>query len=85
MEDDTISVEFKIHDTYKQLNLQGFKFTKFDPIKKIVIALRYQFPIKLCYGITIHKSQGMSIPYLEIDCKSARLPGQIGVAVGRVF
>ncbi|CAG2220719.1 PIF1 [Mytilus edulis] len=31
----------------------------------------------------IHKSQGMSLQYLSIDCSNACFPGQIGVAVGR--
>ena len=33
--------------------------------------------------MTIHKSKGMTIPALEIDCKHATNPGQIGVPVGR--
>lgn len=83
IEDEIITVDFQIHGACKLVNLQRFKFTKFEPVKKIVIASRYQFSIKLCFGVTIHKSQGMSIPNLGIDCKVACLPGQIGVAVGR--
>lgn len=71
IEDEIITVDFQIHGACNLVNLQRFKFTKFDPLKKIVIASRYQFPIKLCFGATIHKSQGMSIPNLEIDCKVA--------------
>jgi ATP-dependent exoDNAse (exonuclease V) alpha subunit len=41
-------------------------FTTFDPVEKIVIAKRVQFPLKACYGIAIHKSQGMTLPELEI-------------------
>lgn len=85
IEDEIITVDFQIHGACNLVNLQRFKFTKFDPLKKIVIASRYQFPIKLCFGVTIHKSQGMSIPNLEIDCKVACHSGQIGVAVGRAI
>lgn len=35
------------------------------------------------FGFTIHKSQGMDILYLEIDCKFARLPGLTEIAVGQ--
>lgn len=85
IEDEIITVDFQIHGACKLVNLQRFKFTKFEPVKNIVIASRYQFSIKLCFGVTIHKSQGMSIPNLGIDCKVACLPVQIGVAVGRAI
>lgn len=52
-------------------------------LKKIVIAKRVQFPLKACYGITIHKSQGMTLPELVVDCENCVQPGQLGVAVGR--
>lgn len=37
------------------------------------------------FGFTIHKSQGMDILYLEIDCKFARLPGLTEIAVGKAI
>lgn len=63
--------------------ISRYTFSKYDPIDKKCIAKRIQFPLKVAFSITIHKSQGMTIPYLEIDCKNANQPGQIGVAVGR--
>jgi len=42
-----------------------------------------QFPVKLGYGITMHKSQGMSIDYLEVDARSVFADGQFYVAVSR--
>lgn len=35
--------------------------------------------------VTIQKLQDMSMPSLDIDCKFARLPGQISVAVDRAI
>jgi ATP-dependent exoDNAse (exonuclease V) alpha subunit len=33
----------------------------YDPRQNKDIAVREQFPIKLAYGITIHKAQGMTL------------------------
>jgi hypothetical protein len=33
----------------------------YDPVSKSIIAKRIQYPLKLGYSITIHKSQGMSL------------------------
>ena len=59
-------------------------FTVYDPVSRTNIAERIQFPLKLCFAITIHKSQGMTLDRAIVICKGAFLPGQIGVAVGRV-
>jgi len=42
-----------------------------------------QFPIKLGYAITIHKSQGMSIDNLVCDVVGIFLPSQFYVAISR--
>lgn len=43
----------------------------------------YQYPIKLAYAITIHKSQGMSIVDLIIDTNEIFAPSQFYVAISR--
>ena len=43
----------------------------------------YQFPIKLGFAITIHKSQGMSIEDLIIDTNEIFAPSQFYVALSR--
>ena len=43
----------------------------------------YQFPIKLAFGITIHKSQGMSIQDLIIQTNEIFAPSQFYVAISR--
>ena len=42
-----------------------------------------QYPVKLGYAITMHKSQGMSIDFLEVDARSVFADGQFYVAVSR--
>ncbi|MBA1438180.1 MAG: AAA family ATPase [Epsilonproteobacteria bacterium] len=43
----------------------------------------YQYPIKLAFAITIHKSQGMSIESLVIDTNEIFAPSQFYVALSR--
>lgn len=43
----------------------------------------YQYPIKLAYAITIHKSQGMSIVDLIIETNEIFAPSQFYVAISR--
>jgi ATP-dependent DNA helicase PIF1 len=43
----------------------------------------YQYPLKLAYCLTIHKSQGMTIPYMACDLSRCFSPGQGYTALGR--
>ncbi len=42
-----------------------------------------QYPIKLAYALTVHKSQGMSIDGLAVDFSKTFAPGQAYVAISR--
>jgi hypothetical protein len=48
------------------------------------IAQRRQIPLALGYAITAHKSQGMPLDEVVVDCRYMKNVGQVGVAVGRV-
>jgi ATP-dependent DNA helicase PIF1 len=48
-----------------------------------VVAWRKQFPFKLAWCMTVHKSQGMTIDLLEIDLRGAFEVAQAYVAISR--
>lgn len=49
-----------------------------------LIVSREQYPLRLAYGITIHKSQGMTLEKLIVDCNRIFECGQAYVALSRI-
>lgn len=58
--------------------------SKADNIKEEVLGSFQQFPIRLAWAITIHKSQGLTFEKALIDTAEAFAPGQVYVALSRV-
>ena len=62
---------------------QHFQYTK----KASYQATRSQFPLTLAWAVTIHKSQGLTLPEIVIDMTPAKgklKPGEAYVAFSRV-
>ncbi|CAC5359816.1 PIF1 [Mytilus coruscus] len=68
----------------KILTIPAYKFDVFDMQKNKVFASRMQYPIMLAFAMTVHRAQGQTLQYVDVDCYSFFAAGQMGVAVGRV-
>ncbi|XP_052271465.1 uncharacterized protein LOC127872172 [Dreissena polymorpha] len=66
-----------------KLQLEKHRFAVFSPSKNAEVAVRTQYPVNLSFSMTIHKSQGLTLNRLEVDCHQIFKPGQLGVALGR--
>lgn len=77
-EEEPISVE--------KLSWENIKYTinpKSQEIKEDVIGTFSQYPLRLAWSITIHKSQGLTFDKVIIDAESAFAHGQTYVALSR--
>ena len=81
LEDDNIYVHFNaLHSSYP---ISRYMFTVFSPTLHKNIASRNQFPLALAYAWTIHKAQGQTLDYVDIDAHGIFAAGQFSVALGR--
>lgn len=54
-------------------------------VEQVSLATLRQFPLKLAYAVTIHKSQGMSIDHLVCNMDHIFAPSQFYVAISRAI
>jgi PIF1-like helicase/Helix-turn-helix domain len=89
-DDKEIQVRFKDEKELLTLEIYEWKNRKFtvdDTTKEIdeeTIGTFVQYPVKLAWAITVHKSQGLTFERAVIDVNSAFAPGQVYVALSRL-
>jgi len=66
-----------------EFDLLDMKVKDDGTIDSITLATLSQFPLKLAYAVTIHKSQGMSIDNLICNVDNIFAPSQFYVAISR--
>ncbi len=75
---DSIKVE-----KYKWENIRYGLNPKNNQVEEDVIGSFVQYPLRLAWAITIHKSQGLTFDKAIIDAGAAFAPGQVYVALSR--
>jgi len=88
IEDEYIIVEKEevyVHVERHDFDLLEMKSDKEGKINSIKLATLSQFPLKLAYAVTIHKSQGMSINNLICNVDNIFAPSQFYVAISRAI
>lgn len=91
LEEDKIVVNCKDADGEKEIEVQketwrNVKYTvdeKKSKIEEEVAGSFTQYPLRLAWAITIHKSQGLTFNQVIIDAQRAFAPGQVYVALSR--
>ena len=72
---------FKEAGRVQKIDKKSWDATDFSRL----VAKRTQFPLKPCWGITPHKSQGQSLKAAVVISGNEFAPGQLYVACSRVF
>jgi len=90
LEEESITVEMadtKVIYQLRRYEWENMRYTVNSSTRELdeeVIGTFSQFPIKLAWAVTVHKSQGLTFDKAIIDVGSAFAPGQVYVALSRL-
>jgi ATP-dependent exoDNAse (exonuclease V) alpha subunit len=67
-----------------QIMKEPFEKYEYDKYgEKITLITATQYPVRLAYAMSIHKSQGQTIDKVHVNCRRIFAPGQFYVALSR--
>lgn len=90
LRDKEIEIDFRdetkpfILEKYEWKNIKYELNPVTNEIEETVIGTFIQYPIKLAWAITVHKSQGLTFEKAILDINQAFAPGQVYVALSRL-
>lgn len=80
-EEDDVTIDLEL-ETWK--NIRYEYEVDIDQIKEKELGSFQQYPIRLAWAVTIHKSQGLTFEKAIVDAERSFAPGQVYVALSRL-